>query len=100
MSELLNAFMIYELHVPVSIFNSKFVFFSKALFFFLTVFMNDGSNDVPVMSTPVRAGRPVPRFASPAQIVMSSADSDRYYFLMEKFSVSLLDAFLLSGRSV
>ena len=40
--------------------------------------MNDGSNDVPVMSTPVRAGRPVPRFASPAQIGMSSADSDRY----------------------
>lgn len=63
-----------------SVANLSTIFFSKSMFAFLTVFVNDGSNCVPVMSTPVRAGRPVPRFASPSHIGMPSADSDRYYF--------------------
>lgn len=57
------------------------VFFSKSMFLFLVVFVDDDISGLPVVSTPVRAGRPMPRFASPSeQIGTSSAVSDRYYF--------------------
>lgn len=51
------------------------------MFLFLVVFVDDDISGLPVVSTPVRAGRPMPRFASPSeQIGTSSAVSDRYYF--------------------
>ena len=51
---------------------------------FLIVFVDDDSCGLPVVSTPVRAGGPMPRFASPSErIGTSSAVSDRYYFLSE-----------------
>ena len=57
------------------------VFFTKSMFFFLIVFVNDYSSGLPAMSTPIRADGPVPRLLLlQNSFGTSSAVSDRYYF--------------------
>ena len=93
--------MIYE--YQSRIFNRKFVYYvlQQIYVFLFTVFVNDGSSSAPVMSTPVRAGCQVPRFASPSQIGMPSADSDRHSTIFDGKILSISPRrILLFDRSV
>lgn len=66
-----------------------------------SVFVNDSRSSIPAMSTPVRADRPVPRFASPSeQIGTSSAVSDSFVDITGDPEKSRLEVFAETNDSL
>ncbi|XP_068752691.1 uncharacterized protein [Montipora capricornis] len=66
-----------------------------------SVFVNDYSNGLPAMSTPVRADGPVPRFASPSkQIGTSSAVFDSFVDITGDPEKSRLEVFAQTNHSL
>jgi len=71
------------------------------MFLFLIVFVDDDSSGLPVVSTPVRGGGPMPRFASPSeQIGTSSAVSDSFVDITGNTEKSRLEVFSQTNNSL